>query len=134
MMERTRGRRRPRWTTRSPAMLVLYRVGVAVLGGLVLAVGVVLIPYPGPGWLIVFAGLAILAAEFHWARVVLAFLKARYDAWRAWIQRQHPFVRVSTYVFTCLVVLATLWLLNVFGLVGGWVGLDQGWLASPLFR
>ncbi|MFL6142995.1 MAG: TIGR02611 family protein [Labedaea sp.] len=134
MTERARRRHRPRWATRSSTMLTLYRTGVALLGGLVLAVGIVLIPYPGPGWLVVFGGLTILAAEFRWAHVVLAFLKDRYDAWRGWIRRQHPVVRVTTYAFTCLVVLATLWLLNVFTLVGGWIGLHQNWLASPFFR
>src|SRR5690348_2931600 len=76
--------RRPRWATRSPGLLALYRVGVAVVGGLVLALGIVLIPYPGPGWLVVFAGLAILAAEFRWAHRLLRFLRRAYTAWTRW--------------------------------------------------
>jgi len=126
-------RRRPRWATRSPGLLALYRTGVAVLGGLVLAVGVVLIPYPGPGWLVVFAGLAILASEFTWARRVLTLLRHRYEAWRRWLKRRHVAVRLLVYAFTLAVVLATLWVLNAFALVGGWVGVHWGWLRSPLF-
>lgn len=114
-------------------MLRLYRTGVGVLGGLVLVVGVVLIPYPGPGWLIVFAGLAILAAEFHWAHRVLTFAKERYVAWNNWLAERHVLVRVGVYAFTCLVVLTTLWLLNMFSLVGGWIGIRHAWLASPFF-
>jgi uncharacterized protein (TIGR02611 family) len=132
--ERAHKRRRPRWATRSAGMLALYRTGVATLGGLVLTVGIVLIPYPGPGWLVVFGGLAILAAEFHWARVVLTYVKARYDAWREWMRLRHPLVRVAVYGFTCVVVLATVWLLNVYDLAGGWIGLHQAWLTSPFFR
>jgi uncharacterized protein (TIGR02611 family) len=114
-------------------MLALYRTGVALLGGLVLALGIVLIPYPGPGWLIVFAGLAILAAEFHWARRLLHFLRARYTAWTHWMARRHPLLRLALYTFTGLVVLATLWLLNAFALVGGWFGIHYPWLGSPIF-
>lgn len=40
------------------------RVLVAVAGGLVLAIGVVLLVLPGPGLLLVLAGLLILASEF----------------------------------------------------------------------
>jgi uncharacterized protein (TIGR02611 family) len=114
-------------------MLALYRTGVALLGGLVLALGIVLIPYPGPGWLVVFAGLAILAAEFHWARRLLHFLRARYTAWTRWMARRHPLLRLALYTCTGLVVLATLWLLNVFALVDGWFGLHYPWLGSPIF-
>jgi uncharacterized protein (TIGR02611 family) len=126
-------RRRPRWATRSPGTLALYRIGVALLGGLVLAVGVVLIPYPGPGWLVVFAGLAILAAEFTWARRLLAFLRHRYQAWTHWLARRHWSVRLLAILFTVAVVLATLWLLGTFDLVGGWFNTHWSWLRSPIF-
>lgn len=46
----------------------VYRVLVGVLGGLVVLVGIVLMPLPGPGTLIVLGGLAILATEFEGAR------------------------------------------------------------------
>ena len=45
----------------------LRRIGVALVGVSVILVGIPLIPLLGPGWLIVFAGLAILAKEFEWA-------------------------------------------------------------------
>lgn len=53
------------------------RVIVAVLGGTVLIFGLVLIFTPGPAILVVPAGLGILAAEFAWARKLLARLRAR---------------------------------------------------------
>jgi uncharacterized protein (TIGR02611 family) len=37
-----------------------------------------LIPYPGPGWLVVFAGLALLATEFERAQRVLTFARTHY--------------------------------------------------------
>lgn len=115
-------------------MLALYRVGVAVVGGLVLAIGVVLIPYPGPGWLVVFAGLAILAAEFHWARRLLGFLRRRYHAWRHWLGRRHWTIRLLALLLTAAIVLATLWVLDALWLVAGWFDLPWTWLRSPFFN
>jgi uncharacterized protein (TIGR02611 family) len=106
---------------------------VGVLGALVLAGGVVAIPYPGPGWLIVFAGLAILGSEFTWAKRVLRFARGKYDAWTEWLGRQNLFVKLLVLAATGLIVLATLWLLNALYLVAGWVGLDEWtWLKSPI--
>jgi uncharacterized protein (TIGR02611 family) len=63
---------------------------VFVLGFTVVAVGIALIPLPGPGWAIVFAGFAILATEFEFAERVrdklIFFLKKLINyfepAWR----------------------------------------------------
>ncbi len=111
-----------------------YRVGVGVLGAAVLALGIIAIPYPGPGWLIVFAGLAILASEFTWARRALHYARGRYDAWTDWLGRQSMAVRLAVLGLTGLVVLATLYLLGALYLVAGWVGLDGWtWLRSPFF-
>ncbi|WP_051766947.1 TIGR02611 family protein [Saccharothrix syringae] len=118
---------------RNPALNLTYRVGVGVVGGLVLVAGVVMIPYPGPGWLVVFAGLAILATEFAWAGRLLRFAKRYYDAWVAWLKRQHVAVKALVLVATGLVVAVTCWLLGAFSLVGGWFGLDWAWLGSPIF-
>ena len=68
-------RRWARWRDRlrdRPTAEFGYRIAVAVIGLAVLAVGIVAIPYPGPGWAVVFVGLAILATEFDWARRLLA--------------------------------------------------------------
>ncbi len=43
------------------------KVGVAVAGMVVILIGIPMIPLIGPGWLVVFTGLAILASEFEWA-------------------------------------------------------------------
>ncbi len=37
----------------------LRRIAIGIVGGLLLVVGIIAIPYPGPGWLIVFTALAI---------------------------------------------------------------------------
>ena len=71
-----------------------YRIVVAVVGLAILAVGIVAIPYPGPGWAIVFVGLGILATEFDWARRLLAYAKERYDTVMDWFRRQGRWVQV----------------------------------------
>lgn len=46
-----------------------------LFGFTLLVLGVVMIVTPGPGWLTIFLGLGILAAEFVWARTLLDRLK-----------------------------------------------------------
>jgi len=53
------------------------KVAVLVLGVIVLAIGVALIVLPGPAFLVIPAGLAILATEFLWARRLLRYAKER---------------------------------------------------------
>ena len=44
------------------------RIGVAIVGSVVLAVGVVLLVTPGPAFVVIPIGLGILSLEFEWAR------------------------------------------------------------------
>lgn len=108
------------------------RIGIGVAGGLLLVIGIIAIPYPGPGWLIVFAALAILATEFDWAQRLLGYARGKYDTWEAWLKRQHPAVRVFFWLLTAAVVVLTLWLLNAYGIIEQFLRLNQPWLHSPL--
>ena len=115
-----------------PAADFAYRIAIGVVGTVVLALGIVAIPYPGPGWAIVFLGLAILASEFAFAKRVLHYVRIRYDAVMAWFDRQHIAVKVLSAAFTGLIVLGTLWLFGAVGWAAGLIGWDQSWLKSPL--
>ncbi len=53
------------------------RVGVGVAGTSVLGAGVALLALPGPGIVVIVAGLAILATEFAWAERRLDQAKAK---------------------------------------------------------
>lgn len=108
------------------------RVGIAIIGGLVVLVGIVLIPYPGPGWLIVFAGLAILATEFEFATKLLEKLKEKYEAWKVWVKRQPVALEIAILIGTGLIILVTVWLLNTFGLIDNFFHLHSDWLHSPI--
>lgn len=110
------------------------KVLIGIAGGFIVLLGLVLVPYPGPGWLIVFAGLAILATEFEFASKVLDYAKGKYDAWSSWLKRQSLFVKILVLGFTGVVVLLTLWLLNAFGIIVNLFNLPYDQLVSPLFR
>lgn len=102
-----------------PRLNYFYRIGVGVLGTLVVAVGIVAIPFPGPGWLIVFAGLGILATEFMWASRLLAFARAKLRAWEQWLRPQPWWVQGLVLLVTVAAVAAIFWVLfKVSGVPG----------------
>ena len=72
------------WIDTHPRLRSFYRFAVGGIGGTIAAIGLLLVPLPGPGWLVVFLGLAILGTEFAWATKAAGFLKrtlARFWAW-----------------------------------------------------
>lgn len=110
------------------------KIVTAIAGVIVILVGIVLIPYPGPGWLVVFAGLAILSTEFEFAGRILARGRRYYKSWEIWVKKQGIFAQVIILAFTGLVIAVTVWLVNGFGIFNLVFGLHQDWLISPLFR
>ncbi|GAA4963310.1 TIGR02611 family protein [Kineococcus glutinatus] len=87
----------------------LWRAVVAVAGSAVAAVGLVLVPLPGPGWLIVLVGLAILGSEFHWARRAHRFARRRIQAWTAWVGRRSWSTRVLLGGATAAALVTVAW-------------------------
>lgn len=53
------------------------KIVVAVIGTTVILAGIAMLVLPGPGWLAIFGGLAILATEFAWAKWMLKYAKNR---------------------------------------------------------
>jgi uncharacterized protein (TIGR02611 family) len=56
---------------------VAKRIAIGVVGGTVLALGIVMMVTPGPGIAGILAGLGILAIEFAWARIWLKKIKVK---------------------------------------------------------
>ena len=54
----------------------LRKLVIAIIGGTVLLIGVALIVLPGPAFIVIPIGLAILATEFAWARSAINRAKA----------------------------------------------------------
>lgn len=99
----------------------VYRVGVAVLGFGVIALGLVLVPFPGPGWLVVFIGLGILATEFAWARRLLEFARSTLRRWTDWLAHAPLLVRMVLLLATVLVVAAVVMAYLAWVGVPAWV-------------
>lgn len=80
-------------------------------------VGLVLVPLPGPGWLIVLFGVAVIASEFHWARRLLLWARHKLHVWTLFIQRSHWSVGASIGLATFLCVTLAVWcVLKISGL------------------
>lgn len=56
---------------------VLVRVARMTLGFAVVILGIVLLPLPGPGWLIIAGGLFILSKDVAWADRLLRYVRKR---------------------------------------------------------
>ena len=59
------------WAHRGPVRAVVVKVGVSVVGPLVIVAGVAMLVLPGPGLVVMALGAALLALEYDWARRVL---------------------------------------------------------------
>ena len=113
----------------NPTGRVALKLTIAILGGLIVALGIALIPLPGPGWAIVILGLAIWALEFHWARRLLEFTRRHVRSWTSWIGRQSLGMRFVVglvgFVFISFVVWASVRVsfgVDLAEVVLGWVG------------
>jgi len=56
------------WSAFKAVAAPLRKLIIALIGGTVLLIGVALIVLPGPAFIVIPIGLAILATEFAWAR------------------------------------------------------------------
>ena len=98
----------------------MYRIGVGIVGGLLLILAPLTGWLPGPGGIPLFiAGLAVLASEFEWAQVLM-----RVKEWAAlthWTNRQPGWLKALGTVALMACVLLAIWgYLAVLG-VPGWL-------------
>ncbi|MFF4220169.1 TIGR02611 family protein [Streptomyces nondiastaticus] len=116
------GSRAPHFIKRSRALHLSWQVGVFVVGLAVVVAGVIMLPLPGPGWLVIFAGMAIWATEFVWAQLVLRWTKRKVTeaAQRALdprVRRRNIIITVTGLVIAGTLAGIYLW---KFGLVLPW--------------
>ncbi|MBO0811063.1 MAG: hypothetical protein J2P23_03345 [Microlunatus sp.] len=83
-----------RWAWRrriraDPRKAAIYRVLVATLGLLLILLGAVTGPLPGPGGIpLVLLGLAVWASEFEWAQRLMQWLRGWLHTFRSWSRRR----------------------------------------------
>ncbi|WP_433271113.1 TIGR02611 family protein [Micromonospora vinacea] len=112
--------RRPRWRERisltldliraNPTGRIALKIFITIAGALVVTIGIALIPLPGPGWLLVIAGLGIWAVEYHWARRLLGFTRRHVHGWTRWVTRQSLLVRIVLGSVGLVFVATVVWL------------------------
>ncbi|WP_353950182.1 TIGR02611 family protein [Knoellia sp. S7-12] len=103
----------------NPATAKIYRVAVFIVGLAIVVLGLLLIPFPGPGWLIVIAGLAIWATEFERAQRILDFVKRYLRIWEEWVKRQNLFVKGIVGIVGIAFIATLLWLTFHFSGIPG---------------
>lgn len=98
----------------TPLGKLLWRIGVTVLGSLVVAIGIVLLPLPGPGWVIIFGGLGILATEYPWAARLLRRVRSFVTRMGDWVKARGLLLQivfgVLSVAFLAAVILGVWWL------------------------
>ncbi|MBM9468702.1 PGPGW domain-containing protein [Nakamurella leprariae] len=85
---------------------------LACLGGLLLLGGIALLVLPGPGFVLVAAGLAILATQFDWAKRPLEYAKVKaeqgvHEVARSWWR--------AAFAVACAVALLVVGVLGLLG-------------------
>ena len=114
---RQRARRHPRWGR-------AYRVGVGVVGVLMMIGAILLGPFPGPGGVPLFLlGIAVLATEFSWARRFHQKMTDFYHRYLGWPRNQ----RITFWVLFAAAV-GLFWYISLI-LIG-----VPGWMPNGVAR
>lgn len=71
------GSRAPEFIKARRILHLSWQVGIFVVGLAVVIAGIIMLPLPGPGWVVIFGGMAIWATEFVWAQLVLRWTKRK---------------------------------------------------------
>ncbi|MGW4817830.1 TIGR02611 family protein [Streptomyces sp. NPDC004227] len=116
------GSRAPAFVRSRRVLHLGWQAGIFLAGLLVVIAGVVMLALPGPGWVVIFGGMAIWATEFVWAQLALRWTKRKVT--EAAQQALDPEVRRRNIALTLtgLVIVAALAGVYVwrFGLVPPW--------------
>lgn len=82
----------------------MYRVAVAIAGALLIVLGAVSGPLPGPGGIpLVLLGLAVWASEFAWAHRLMHWFKEQLHVFRGWSRPRQVLAWVI--FFVCIGIL-----------------------------
>jgi uncharacterized protein (TIGR02611 family) len=103
---------------RSRTLDLTWRIAVFAVGMLLVIAGLVMFVTPGPGWLTVILGLAVLATEFSWARRILHWTRRKAEDASA--KALDPRVRRRNLLIGVAVVV-------VLAAVGWWWVATFGW-------
>jgi uncharacterized protein (TIGR02611 family) len=120
---------RVRWAGDSRLRQLMWRAIATGIGSAIVVLGIIMLPLPGPGWAVIFLGLAVLATEYVWAHRLLLFTKnkAQGAANSAFSPQNRRRTWALIVVGAFLAAAAIAWYVETYGwtLGGarGWVGL-----------
>ncbi|MFJ8534885.1 TIGR02611 family protein [Streptomyces sp. NPDC093591] len=121
------GSRAPEFIKARRVLHLSWQVGVFIIGLAIVVAGIIMLPLPGPGWVVIFGGMAVWATEFVWAQLVLRWTKRKVT--EAAQKALDPKVRRRNIILTSigLVIIAVLVGVYVwkFGIVMPWKIKDQ---------
>ncbi|MFF6917388.1 TIGR02611 family protein [Streptomyces sp. NPDC012466] len=125
--DRGLGSRAPEFIKARRALHVSWQVGVFIIGLAVVGAGIIMLPLPGPGWVVIFGGMAIWATEFVWAQLVLRWTKRKVT--EAAQRALDPRVRRRNIILTSIGLVIVGVLVGIylwkFGIVMPWKIKDQ---------
>jgi uncharacterized protein (TIGR02611 family) len=95
------------WFKKTPIGRLVWRIIIGFVGGLVTVLGAIALVGPGPGILIVLAGLGILASEFAWAARVMVHTRtyAQKAADKAGIPKWAQLALVAVFAVISIIVI-----------------------------
>jgi len=105
----------------NPHSHLIFRIIVGVVGLIIVIVGLIMVPFPGPGWLVVFLGLAVWATEFVWAQRLLQRARHTLETWNELLKTQPWWIKGLVLLLTIAAVAAIFWLLFLIGGVPGYL-------------
>ncbi len=121
------GSRAPEFIKARRMLHLSWQVGVFIIGLAIVVAGIIMLPLPGPGWVVIFGGMAVWATEFVWAQLVLRWTKRKVT--EAAQKALDPKVRRRNIILTSigLVIIAVLVGIYLwkFGIVMPWKIKDQ---------
>ncbi|KUM71159.1 TIGR02611 family protein [Streptomyces curacoi] len=121
------GSRAPEFIKARRVLHLSWQVGIFVLGLAIVVVGIIMLPLPGPGWVVIFGGMAVWATEFVWAQLVLRWTKRKVT--EAAQKALDPKVRRRNIILTSIGLVIVAVLVGIylwkFGIVMPWKIKDQ---------
>ncbi len=106
------------------------KIVITTVGVVVIAVGIFLSGpgIPGPGFLVILGGLAILATEWEWADRILHWAKEKYEDAKQHVTEMDPRVRRRRLLLTVLAVVVVVGAATAYVVVYDWPGFAvSGW-------
>ncbi|MGW0333798.1 TIGR02611 family protein [Streptomyces sp. NPDC003011] len=121
------GSKAPEFIKARRVLHLSWQVLIFIIGLAVVVLGIIMLPLPGPGWVVIFGGMAIWATEFVWAQLVLRWTKRKVTeaAQRALdprVRRRNIILTSAGLVIAAVIGGVYLW---KFGLVMPWEIKDQ---------